>query len=123
MRVVAAIDAQRGDLFSASFRRDEPGGTLRREGADRIISAKDWVDSLPEGAFIVCPTPERIASDIPEHVEIAPEGLARPDGSVLLAMAAEAVSAGTFDDPWRLEPHYLRRSAAEEKRDAAEARP
>ncbi|QDV34070.1 tRNA (adenosine(37)-N6)-threonylcarbamoyltransferase complex dimerization subunit type 1 TsaB [Tautonia plasticadhaerens] len=121
LRVEVAVDAQRGDLFSASFRRDDPGGPLLRQGPDRIVPAGAWAESLPEGALVVCPTPEKLGAVLPGHARLVPGDRAGPDGAVLLEMAAEAIALGRFADPWSLEPTYLRRSAAEEKRDARAA--
>ena len=42
-----------------------------------------------------------------------------PLPSSLIALAIEAFESGRADDPWTLEPVYLRRSAAEDKRDGA----
>lgn len=120
LRVEVAVDAQRGDLFSASFRREAPGGPLLRQGPDRIVPAPAWAEGLPEGALVVCPTAEKLGAFLPEHARLCRGGRAGPDGAVLLAMAAEAVALGQFADPWGLEPSYLRRSAAEEKRDGPE---
>jgi tRNA threonylcarbamoyladenosine biosynthesis protein TsaB len=119
LRVEVAVDAQRGDLFSSSFRRTCPGGPLLREGPDRIVPASEWASGLPEGAFVVCPTPDRLSALLPAHARLGSIDLGGPDGEVLLAMAAEAIGAGRLADPWTLEPLYLRRSAAEEKRDAS----
>ncbi|WP_161602306.1 tRNA (adenosine(37)-N6)-threonylcarbamoyltransferase complex dimerization subunit type 1 TsaB [Tautonia marina] len=116
--VVSALDAQRGDLFSASFRRETPGGPLLRASPDQIIPADAWTSDLPTGAFVLCPTPDRIAAEIPDHATIAPPERARPLGGVLLDLATRAIANGDQADLWTLEPRYLRRSAAEEKRDA-----
>ncbi|MEW4568302.1 tRNA (adenosine(37)-N6)-threonylcarbamoyltransferase complex dimerization subunit type 1 TsaB [Tautonia sp. JC769] len=118
LRVVTAIDAQRGDLFSASFRREATGSPLLREAPDQIIPAEAWAAGLPTGGFVLCPTPDRIAAMLPEHASIGPPEQARPDGQALLSLAARALADGDRADPWTLEPRYLRRSAAEEKRDA-----
>ncbi|WP_169976254.1 tRNA (adenosine(37)-N6)-threonylcarbamoyltransferase complex dimerization subunit type 1 TsaB [Tautonia rosea] len=118
LQVVPAIDAQRGDLFSASFRRNAPGDPLLRESTDRIMPADTWAADLPTGAYVLCPTPDRIAAAIPDHATIGPPELARPHGRVLLDLAARALADGDLANPWTLEPRYLRRSAAEDKRDA-----
>lgn len=118
-RVAVALDAQRGEVFAADFSRDVPGGPLRRLGPDRIEPARSWLGRLPGDAVALCPTPESFAriTDDPPPIAVADQG--RPDGRALLTVALEAFAAGTFADPWFLEPTYLRRSAAEEKRDAA----
>ncbi|RUL83087.1 tRNA (adenosine(37)-N6)-threonylcarbamoyltransferase complex dimerization subunit type 1 TsaB [Tautonia sociabilis] len=116
--VEVAVDAQRGDLFAASFSRGAPGAPLLREGPDRIVPASSWAAGLPEGARVVCPTPDRVSGLLPPWVRLDRDDRGGPDGIVLLAMAEEAVAEGRFADPWTLEPVYLRRSAAEEKADA-----
>jgi hypothetical protein len=91
---------------------------LLREAPDRIIPADVWAGELPTGSFVLCPTPDRIAASIPGHATIGPPERARPEGHVLLDLAARALADGDQADPWVLEPCYLRRSAAEEKRDS-----
>ena len=41
-----------------------------------------------------------------------------PDGHRLIELAREAWASGRRDDPWLLEPRYLRQSAAEEQWDS-----
>ena len=118
-RVAVALDAQRGEVFAADFERDEPGGPLRRLGPDRIEPVRSWLDHLPDDGIALCPTPETFARITNEPPPIAAADLGRPGGRALLTVALDAFAAGTFADPWFLEPTYLRRSAAEEKRDPA----
>ncbi len=57
----------------------------------------------------------RIRSAVPD-VFLTAEGADRgPCGESLIAMAREALAGGRRENPWLLEPRYLRRSAAEDQ--------
>jgi tRNA threonylcarbamoyladenosine biosynthesis protein TsaB len=114
IRVIA--DAQRGDVFAADYRRLEPGGDLERVGQVRLEAASAWLGGLVEGAYVMARDAARLGLMLPPTVEVAPESRTLADGRILIAMTREAADRGRRDDPWFLEPLYLRRSAAEEKR-------
>jgi tRNA threonylcarbamoyladenosine biosynthesis protein TsaB len=112
-----AADAQRGELFAADFARDEPGAAPRRLGSTRIVAAEAWLGALAEGDLVLGPALDRpaLAARLPAFVGRAGPDGDRPGAEALLALLAEAVAEGRRDDPFALEPTYLRRSAAEEK--------
>lgn len=114
-RVRVAVDAQRGELYVADFARDGPDAPLVRLAPTRIEPATVWLASLLPGDFVLGPALERPWLATPERVRLTDPAGNHPDGPRLLELAHEALAAGRQDDPWRLEPHYLRRSAAEEK--------
>lgn len=122
-RHVAVIaDAQRGDVYAASFTRDAPGSTLEPVSTTRVIALAEWSASLPDGSFVLGPAfaVERLTTAL-----ILPASVRRPrdadsdwpDPRRLVALAHDAWRLGRRDDPWYLEPVYLRRSAAEDQWD------
>ena len=120
LRVSVVGDAQRGDLHTADFAREESGLPLRRLGPTRVELVATWKARLECATLVLGPALER-AGLIPADVRM-PEDPAwnRPDGARLVALAREAFAAGQSDEPWSLEPIYLRRSAAEDLWDRKE---
>jgi tRNA threonylcarbamoyladenosine biosynthesis protein TsaB len=115
--ICAVLDAQRGQLFSGRFRRGDGGGLERRE-ATHIVDAPAWLDSLVAGDLVTGPGIKRIVSRLPADVLVAPEAVWSPQAETVGRLALQAFWQGRRDDIWKLSPNYLRRSAAEEKRDA-----
>lgn len=115
LRIAVAGDAQRGELFVADFLRDAPGTAPRRIGETRLEPGAAWAASLPPGTAVVGPLPSRLNLRFPEGVLAGLPGTDAPDPLALLDVASTALNAGQVDDPYHLEPFYIRRSAAEEK--------
>lgn len=114
LRVAAVLDAQRGDLFAADFARDGVGLPLRRALPTRLERADSWPATLLEETFVVGPT-LRAEPAWPASVTRGGGEVAYPDGLRLIDLTRERIASGPPDDPWFLEPAYVRRSAAEEK--------
>jgi tRNA threonylcarbamoyladenosine biosynthesis protein TsaB len=113
LRVVALSDAQRGDFHVAEFARNSAGERLIRLGDTRIVAASE-VFSVPGPPCVaVGPGVDRWEGPWPDGVTPIREDV--PDPTILLDMLHDAVIAGRRDDPWFLEPVYLRRSAAEDQ--------
>ncbi|HEV3165907.1 MAG TPA: tRNA (adenosine(37)-N6)-threonylcarbamoyltransferase complex dimerization subunit type 1 TsaB [Isosphaeraceae bacterium] len=116
-RVSVIADAQRGELYTADFVREPGNKPLQRATPTRTEPIPAWLARLMPGTFVVGPGIERLKEPLPPTVTAADASLAYPAGHHLLALAQEAFLRGQRDDPWLLEPLYLRRSAAEEKWD------
>jgi tRNA threonylcarbamoyladenosine biosynthesis protein TsaB len=119
LRVSVIADAQRGDLYTADFTRPDPSGPLLRTAPTRIEASDDWVARLEPGTLVLGPGLERIGTPLPGAVRTADPAANRPQGRILLDLARDLWDSGRRDDPWFLEPLYLRRSAAEEQWDAS----
>jgi tRNA threonylcarbamoyladenosine biosynthesis protein TsaB len=108
-RTAVVADAGRGEVYRAWFARGEPGAPPTRSGPTRIVSARRAAEELTPRDGLVGPAAARFRHGVaPTH----------PDAEILAGMLAEALAAGRADDPFGLEPIYIRRSAAEEKADA-----
>ena len=118
LRVSAIADAQRGEFYAADFSRTESGGPLARLGPTRIEPASAWIAGLEEGDFAIGPGLARLGSPLPAMIRMAEPASCHPSGEGLIALARENFMLGKADDPWFLEPLYLRRSAAEDQWDA-----
>jgi tRNA threonylcarbamoyladenosine biosynthesis protein TsaB len=114
-RIAVAVDAQRGDLFTADFHRERPGTPLLRDGPDRLESARDWLARLAPGTLLLGPGLERLKAQIPAGLEGAGAECNTPLGASLAGLAQESWLLGRRSDLWKLEPVYVRPSAAEEK--------
>jgi tRNA threonylcarbamoyladenosine biosynthesis protein TsaB len=116
-RVAVVADAQRGDLYAADFARPAPGAPLERVAPTRIEPIASWTARLVAPTLVLGPGAARLPS-LPAVAVAAEDDAAHwPDGRVLVAMAREAHRDGRRDDPYFLEPLYLRRSAAEDQWD------
>ncbi len=122
--VHVVADAQRGDVYAADFHRESVLEPLKLVLASRIEPLRSWSQRLDRQGLVVGPGLDspRIRAAVPGTMQIRD---ARPDISrslALLELARQLYAAGRRDDPWALEPNYLRRSAAEEAWDARGAR-
>lgn len=120
LRVHAIGDAQRGDLYLAAFHRERSGGPLVRLEPTQVVPLDRWAAELPLETYVLGPalTVPRLADALPGHAR-RPVGDDDqwPNPVHLAAIAREVWLSGRRDDPWFLEPVYLRRSAAEEQWD------
>ena len=114
--VAAAIDARRGELFSA-FYRQVPGG-LQRVSEPRVVTPDDlYGDLLAAGTecLVVGDGGLRygdLFSSITK-VEVADASLAHPSASSLVALAHARALREEFVQPDEISPLYLRRPDAE----------
>lgn len=119
-KIVAAVDARRGEVFHASY-RPVPGGVQRISepavaGPDDLVAAIE-ADGEPvlmvgDGAAIHA---ERFRGT--HGVEFADESLAHPSAGSLVALAHARALREEFVRPDEIEPLYLRRPDAEAKWD------
>ena len=123
--IVAAVDARRGELFTA-FYRQVPGG-IQRLGPHHVVSPDDLASELlatAEECLLVGDGALRYREvfDGLHKVEIAEEGLAHPAASSLVMLAHAQALREQWVKPWDLQPLYLRKPDAEinwQTRDAA----
>jgi tRNA threonylcarbamoyladenosine biosynthesis protein TsaB len=115
-------DAQRRQLFVGEFVRNETSRLFERPSVISIADADAWCESLADRAaphFAVAgPVLSRLQESIPTEVRQLPEPDWQPKAASVAAIADRLAAEGQFADPFDLEPFYLRKSSAEEKRDA-----
>lgn len=109
------MDAQRGELFAATFARDE-SGRLSFGTPTHIVAAETWLAALAPGEFVAGPALERLRDRLPDGVVALPNELCTPRAAAVAGLAREQHAAGKRDDVYQLTPNYFRQSAAEEKR-------
>ncbi|HEX2254163.1 MAG TPA: tRNA (adenosine(37)-N6)-threonylcarbamoyltransferase complex dimerization subunit type 1 TsaB [Thermoanaerobaculia bacterium] len=118
-RVVAVLDARRGEVYHASYQRDAsgPGGDLTRLGEPAASRPQDLADRLREtgkdcllvgdGAHAYAET----FATVP-RVEVAGRDLRYPSAAALLDLAAARAAAGTLVPESEVEALYLRAADA-----------
>jgi tRNA threonylcarbamoyladenosine biosynthesis protein TsaB len=116
--VSVIADAQRGDVYTAEFTRRAPGEPLACTRSSQIEPMAAWLARLLPGTLVMGPGLDspRIGEQVPPELLVADSKLNYPEGARLVALAAREFTAGHRENPWLLEPRYLRISSAEEKK-------
>lgn len=114
-------DAQREQLFVSRFQR-QPDEWWKSAGPIEIVDYEAWCDEAAgkaSAAFAVSGTGlPKVVDDLASSVCRVPEDMWIPRAAQVAALAERQAEAGQFADPFELEPFYLRKSSAEEKREA-----
>ncbi len=118
-RVGVVGDAQRGEVFFAEYQKT--GGEITTVSQVEIASVDSVRTKLSEDTVLIGPGLDRYASEFECFCKLADPTLWRPAASSIAELGRAAFDTGNIADPWKLEPFYLRRSAAEEKRDAEQS--
>ncbi len=118
--VSVVVDAQRGEVFVADYARMPPGSHLERLGPTRIEVAETWAARLAPGTLVLGPALDRLKVQWSNTIERGDLDAGHPRPEHLARVAVSAFESGRRDDPWFLEPVYLRRSAAEDQWDKRE---
>jgi tRNA threonylcarbamoyladenosine biosynthesis protein TsaB len=108
----AVLDAQRQQLFAASFWLNDQGPERRSPTA--IVDNAAWLAGLCAGEWVGGPAVERLSGQLPAEV-LAATSAASPKASAVGQIAWRHYEHGRRDDLWKLAPAYYRPSAAEEK--------
>jgi tRNA threonylcarbamoyladenosine biosynthesis protein TsaB len=118
-RIAVAIDAQRGEVYSARFTL-AAGDVIdvTHEGATEIITVESWLASLTSDVLATGPALAKLAGEVPSSAVLAPRDVWFPDAASVGRLASVRATRGDVDDLWMIAPLYLRRSAAEEKWDS-----
>lgn len=111
-----AYDAGRGDVFVATCSPAAAVAGGWRVGEPRLLSAGDWLASLPRGAVVSGPGLELVGGGLAARSDlvVAPRAAWLPTAADAGALALELVAARRADDPHSLVPDYLRPSYAHE---------
>ncbi|QDU63854.1 tRNA threonylcarbamoyladenosine biosynthesis protein TsaB [Planctomycetes bacterium Pan216] len=115
LSVATLIDAQKGNIYARHFTRTGAGEPLEPTSELAVVDAKEWLATLPEGTLVTGPALDRFADVVPATLRTTEEGRRYPELSSLLGIGRSSCDAGRRDDPWGLEPTYLRPSEAEER--------
>lgn len=120
-RLHVVSDAQREQLFVSDFRRT-PGACWEAAGPIDIVDCEAWQSQAAElvsSSYAVSgPGLVKIADELQKSVYQLPEEMWTPRAANVAAIAERLAANGHFADAFELEPFYLRKSSAEEKREA-----
>ena len=108
-RVVAGLDARRGEIFAAFFRTE--GGRAVRLTEDRPYRPEELARELASsgGGLVVGSAAARYAAELGvEGVRLLPPLYAQVRGAVVARLGQEALAAGRTVAPFDLAPQYLR---------------
>jgi tRNA threonylcarbamoyladenosine biosynthesis protein TsaB len=109
--VVAAVDARRGEVFTASYRQVPRG--IQRLGDFKVCSPDELVTDLlaqRDDILLVGDGALRYADRFDDltGAELADQGLAYPSPASLVQLAHAQALREEFVKPWELQPLYLR---------------
>lgn len=110
-------NAQRKELFWGFFHRSD-SGLFEAKQEIRIISAENFCKERTEGELICGPGTDLVEKNLKVSCQLLPEQQWRSQASTVGWLGEKLFEQGHRDDPFLLEPFYLRKSAAEEKWDA-----
>jgi tRNA threonylcarbamoyladenosine biosynthesis protein TsaB len=117
--VWTVMDAQRGQLFAARFRRsDDDWETIAQT---HIMDNERWLQSLTPDTAITGPGLARLRDRLPAGIVVVDDGCWTPQADSVGRVGYLEFRAGKRDDLWALVPEYFRKSAAEEKFEAKTA--
>jgi tRNA threonylcarbamoyladenosine biosynthesis protein TsaB len=114
--IAAVIDARRGEVFSAFYRK-VPGG-LQRVSEAVVTRAEEVaadLEALGEECLLVGDGAVRYTAAFSglKRAESASLGDAHPSAAALVELAQPRVQREEFVQPWELEPIYLRQADAD----------
>ncbi len=106
-------DAQGQNVYAQSFARTDTGWSSATELAIRPF--REWLASRDPHAWVSGPGLAKWGGELPEDAARVAEELREPGVESLLALGLERFRADQRDDPYTLEPLYLRPSSAEQQ--------
>jgi tRNA threonylcarbamoyladenosine biosynthesis protein TsaB len=106
-------DAQQDRVYVQSFTRTAEGWRPVHELTIRAFT--DWLGRRESAAWITGPGLHKWAPHLPAGLPVTEPDRWEPQASSLLRLGLARLRAGERDDPWLVEPLYLRPSSAEEQ--------
>ena len=108
-------DAQRGEVFFGEYTLTD--GCPHALAEVQIVSIEKARSLLMPQSVLTGPGLDKYGTDLAGVCRVADESVWAPQAGVVAKLSRVKLATGNIADPWKLEPVYLRRSAAEEKRD------
>ncbi|QDT72936.1 tRNA (adenosine(37)-N6)-threonylcarbamoyltransferase complex dimerization subunit type 1 TsaB [Lacipirellula limnantheis] len=117
-RVWSILDAQRQELFAASF---DPARSIidQAEPSTDVTPIDVWLPRLATGDQVIGPPLAKLAQSLPAGVSVADQRLWNPTAAAVARLGIALFQRGGEISPLELVPDYFRKSAAEEKAEAA----
>jgi tRNA threonylcarbamoyladenosine biosynthesis protein TsaB len=112
--VEVLTDAQQDQVYVQGFHRLD-ADTWVAGSALRIQRWADWLNQRDPNTWITGPGLRTYGDRLPEEARVVPTEVWNPQAESLLRIGLARYRAGEQDDPWTVEPLYLRPSSAEVK--------
>lgn len=116
-RLDVLADAQQDKVYMQPFGRPDAAAPLLPAAALSVQSFPAWLAGRDPTAWVSGPGLRRFADRCPADTRLVAAEHWDPRPESLLRIGLERLRSGAVDDPWTLEPLYLRPSAAEEQWD------
>jgi tRNA threonylcarbamoyladenosine biosynthesis protein TsaB len=114
-QVDVLADAQQGKVYVERFQRTGALGTWSPSLPLTILPFSEWLKAWAMSGWVSGPGLELHGHELPAESKVVKRECRDPRPASLLRLGLELYRQGRLDDPWTLEPLYLRPSAAEEK--------
>ncbi len=115
-RIDVLVDAQREEFFYAQFERNSEG-FWEQNSQTSLVSAEHFFHTRDSTVPVTGPGLQRYRDQI-SQIDCLASGRWDPQAAIVACLGERQATAGKTHDLWKLEPLYIRRSAAEEKADA-----
>lgn len=115
-RIYPVVDAQRGQLFAATFTWLEGEPFPIRKTATAITDLSPWLSALQPNDVVIGPAVRKLTPQLPDCIAAAGRRECEPAAAIAGRLGWCEFQSGRRDSLWTLLPHYHRGSAAEEKR-------
>jgi tRNA threonylcarbamoyladenosine biosynthesis protein TsaB len=108
-------DAQQDRVYLQRFARESAAASLLPISPLTIQPVSTWLATRGEGAWVSGPGLRQHEKKLAPGIPVVAPDLWDPQPTSLLRIGLAQYQSGRRNDPWTLEPLYLRPSAAEEK--------
>ena len=118
--IFVAINAQRRQLFTQTYRVAKEDGKLSAVSKTQIEDRQSWMERLPEHAVVTGEGLKPLHSELDDRgFHVVAEDLWVPNATTIGQLGfALSQEPGFQNQLWSAEPIYFRPSAAEEKRES-----
>ena len=110
-------DAQRGELYLGIYEREADGVWSRKTDIE-VVDGDAWSGQRLESDVVSGLGLDLFGARLADVCRVLPETLRIPQAMAVARVGEQRSRREQHDDPWTLEPFYIRKSAAEEKWDA-----
>ena len=104
------LDAQRGEVFAATFTRSEVQQPWQQQGEMKLLKRSQWLQQLGPGDWVAGPVLQLCRQELPQGVCLCPEEQWYPWAAQVGQLAKWRFRQGQRQDVWSLLPQYYRPS-------------
>ncbi|QDT34201.1 tRNA (adenosine(37)-N6)-threonylcarbamoyltransferase complex dimerization subunit type 1 TsaB [Thalassoglobus polymorphus] len=110
-------DALRGDVYAGAYQQSQSGEWVCQTSS-RLMSLEAFRQQVKAEELVTGPGVTKRIDDL-QGLNLLDEAHRLPHARQIGLIGERRIQSGECDDYWTVEPHYMRRSAAEEKADQA----